>query len=244
MSGHSKWSKVKHQKEFTDKAKGRIFTKMATAIIIAVKKNGGITDPDSNFKLRLAIEKAKKFNMPKENIERAIDRAKGVGDENELEEVIYEAFGPAGVGLIIEAATNNKQRTVSEIKNILERNGGVLVESGGVKHFFRYTGKIRLVKNDQSFDSVMEKAINLGAIDIIETEDIEVYVNPEDLHRIKESLTNQGCEVSEAELLYSPVTYIDINDLQTRDKVTRLVSLLDENDDVQKVFANFHDEPK
>ena len=134
MSGHSKWSKVKHQKEAVDAVKGKLFTKTANAIIIAVKEGGGITDPESNFKLRLAVERAKSINMPKENIQRAIERAGKADSVSNLTEAIYEAFGPRGIGILIKVTTDNRMRTVAELKNILERSGGVLASSGAVSN--------------------------------------------------------------------------------------------------------------
>jgi len=240
MSGHSKWSKVKHQKASSDAARGKIFTKLANAITIAVRENGGIADPDTNFKLRLVIEKAKNVNMPKENINRAIERAKGVGEGSSLEEAIYEAFGPGGVGIIIEAATNNKQRTVSELKNILERSGGVLAASRAVSHFFKLVGLINISRADKSFDTIMEAAINYGAIDIEDAgETIEVYTAPSDLHKIKEALSNAGFTVSSFELFYKPITTVPITDQKMSQQILKLLSDLEDREDVQKVFANF-----
>lgn len=242
MSGHSKWSKVKHQKEATDKIRGKIFTKIANTIIIAVKQGGGITDPDSNLKLRIALDRAREVNMPKDNIERAIERAHGVGSEEAMDEVIYEAFAPSGVGLIIEATSGNKQRTVAEIKNILDRNGGVLVEKGGVSHFFRYVGRIEIDKKDFSFDELMERAINLGAIDINEKNGVEVITNPSDFHKIKESLSGQGFNIVSAELMYQPLTLITVTKSDSLNQLRRLIELLEDHDDVQKVFANYSEQ--
>src|SRR3989344_3595914 len=148
MSGHSKWSKVKHQKESTDAAKGKIFTKMASSIIIAVKEGGGIADPASNFRLRLAIEKARSVNMPKENIERAIEKGKGKSGEGSLERVVYEAYGPGKSGLIIEAATDNHQRAAAEVKNTLDRGGGVLASPGSVSYLFKHAGMLIINKDN------------------------------------------------------------------------------------------------
>ncbi len=242
MSGHSKWSKVKHQKEATDVVRGKIFTKIANTIIIAVKHGGGSTDPDSNFKLRMALDRARQVNMPKDNIERAIERAKGEGNDEALEEIVYEAYAASGVGLIIEATSDNKQRTVAEIKNILDRNGGVLVEKGGVAHLFRYVGKIVIDRKDLSFDDLMEKAINLGAIDINEKNGVEVITNPSDFHRIKKSLSDQEYNIISSELIYQPLTSIAVTSSDVLKQLNRLVASLSDHDDVQKVFANFYEE--
>src|SRR3990167_7132942 len=154
MSGHSKWSKVKHQKATTDAVKGAAFTKASRAITIAVREGGGVADPEKNFRLRLAVEKARIVNMPKDNIERAIARAAG-GDASVIESVVYEGDGPAGVGLLIEAATDNRQRTVSGVKQVLERAGGRLATPGAVGYQFKRAGVITISKIGRSFDQLM-----------------------------------------------------------------------------------------
>jgi len=240
MSGHSKWSKVKHQKESTDAARGKIFTKLTNAIIIAVKQSGGVTDAGANIKLRLAIEKAKEANMPKEKIERAIERGKGSDAADNLEETVYEGFGPGGVGMMILTASNNKQRTVAELKNILERGGGRLATSGSVAHFFSFVGRITVLRANKSFDQIMEQALNAGAIDLEEMGDsIDVYTQHGDLHKVKEALIAGGLSVSLSELVYRPVTTIPISDSTTAKALLNLLSALEELEDVQKVFANF-----
>lgn len=239
MSGHSKWSKVKHQKQATDAAKGKIFTKFANAITVAVRE-GGSPDPNFNFKLRLIIDKARSLNMPKENIERAIERARGGEEGQILQEVVYEAFGPLGVGIIIEAATNNKQRTVSDLKNILERGGGVLAASGSVSHLFKYMGLINLEKKTFSLDKIMAEAIEAGAEDLEDTGDtVEIYTTPSTLHKVKESLEAKSMVVSSFELYYRPQNTVPINDPQKADQILKLLSAIEEMEDVQKVFANF-----
>ena len=240
MSGHSKWSKVKHQKEATDAVKGKIFTKLANAITLAVKQSGGNTDSGSNFKLRLVIEKARMYNMPKDKIERSLERGKGKTSDVQIEEGVYEAFGPGGVGILIEAATDNKQRTVSELKNVLERGGGVLATTGAVSHFFQYVGLIHVPKNGNSFEKIMEVAIASGAIDIEDdSETVEIYTSSADVHKIKEMVEAQGLPVSSFELYYKPITLIPVSNRNSAEKVLRLLSSLEEIDDVQKVFANF-----
>lgn len=240
MSGHSKWSKVKHQKEATDAVKGKVFTKLATAIIIAVRDGGGGTDPEVNFKLRLAIEKARSFNVPKENIERAIVKGKGAASPEELVEAVYEAFGPGGVGIIIEAATDNKQRTVSELKNILERSGGVLGTTGSVSHFFKLVGLITILKGEKNYDEIMEGAIAAGASDLEEEEEnVEIYTEPGNLHKVKEALIQANFPVSSFELVFRPITTIPITDPNVARHILKLLATLEEREDVQKVFANF-----
>lgn len=240
MSGHSKWSKVKHQKEDSDKIKGKIFTKLANAIITAIRQGGGNADPNFNFKLRLIIDKARRYNMPKDNIERAVKRAKGASSDVNIEDVVYEAFGPGGVGLIIEATTDNKLRTVSVLKNILTRHGGILVESGGVSHLFRYVGLITLDKNSMNFDKIMDEAINLGAIDITEGECVSIITHSKDTHRIKMALEKIGLIIQSIELIYQPLSGSIINNDKINNSIKVLIDALEEDDDVQKVFVNYN----
>lgn len=240
MSGHSKWSKVKHQKESTDAARGKIFTKLTNAIIIAVKKSGGVSDPGTNIKLRLAIEKAKEANMPKEKIERAIERGKGSDVADNLEETVYEGFGPGGVGIMILTASNNKQRTVAELKNILERGGGRLVTSGSVAHLFDFVGLITVSKDKKSFDEIMEAALLTGAVDLEDAGNVvDIYTKHGDLHKVKEVLTSNGLSVTSADLFYRPKATIPIKDRGTAAKILSLLTSLEDIEDVQKVFANF-----
>lgn len=239
MSGHSKWSKVKHQKEATDAVKGKIFTKLANAIIIAVKHGGGVTDPDDNIKLRLAVEKAKHANMPKDKIDRAIERGSGKGSEETLEEAVYEGFGPAGVGIMIQTATNNRQRTVADLKNILERHSGRLATSGSVAHLFQNVGQVHVVKGNNTYDEVMEKAIEAGAIDLEDAGDtVEIYTQHSNLHQVKEALAKNGLVVSSFELIYRPNITIPISDRNIAKKILDLKRSIEDMDDVQSVYVN------
>ena len=238
MSGHSKWSKVKHQKKSVDLARGKIFTKFANAIIIAVKAGGG-SDRDTNFKLRLAIERARSVNMPNENIQRAIDHAKGAGKESEISEVLYEAFTAKSVGILIKCATDNKQRSVAEIKNILERHGGVLAESGAVSHFFNQLGVIEIDKNEQNSERILELSAESGAIDIEESESgVLVYTNPSELHKISELLIKGGLKVKSSELIFKPVATIPVKESDDNRKIDNLIDALEEREDVTAVFTN------
>jgi YebC/PmpR family DNA-binding regulatory protein len=239
MSGHSKWSKIKHQKGVTDVVKGKIFTKLANAIIVSVKQGGGITDPEMNYKLRLAIEKAKAMNVPKENIERAIEKGKGTGPGQEMHEVIYEAYGPKGVGIIIEATTNNKQRTVADIKNLLDKGGGVLAASGAVSYLFDLVGMLEVSKNGKTYDEIMEIALNSEAEDLSDNGNfVDIYTNHSDLHKVKEKISKL-LDVSSFELVYRPKNLVRISEKADADKILKLLSVLEENEDVQKVHANF-----
>lgn len=240
MSGHSKWSKIKHQKGATDAVKGKIFTKMANAIINAVGSGGGNPDPETNFKLRLAVEKARSMNMPKEKIERAIERAAGGTAETALEETIYEGFGPNGVGILIETLSNNKQRIVSELKNIFDKGGGSLATTGAVSHYFQHVGLVRIEKKNKTMDQVFEEAVLVGAQDIEEADDAyEIYTNASDLHRVKQELEQKGFIVSSSELYFRPVVTVPIDNVVKVKELFALLETLEELDEVQKVFSNF-----
>lgn len=237
MSGHSKWSKVKHQKAVTDASKGRLFTKAAQAITLAVAEGGGVSDPNFNFRLRLAMEKAKAVNMPKENIGRAVERAQGSGSAA-LEKVVYEGYGPAGIALIIEAATDNRQRTVSQIKNVLERCGGNLAAQGAVAYLFKYRGVITVPKNTLVFDDLLNLAIDVGAEDVQEKADLfEIYTPASELHRIFEQLSQKGLIPENSSLIYYPQNTLAL-DVPTSAKIEQLINNLEELDDVQNVYTN------
>lgn len=237
MSGHSKWSKVKHQKAGTDVAKGAAFTKASRAITVAIKEGANLADPDTNFRLRLAIDKARSINMPKETIERAISRAVGDGSAP-LESVLYEAFGPRSVALLIEAATDNRQRTVSEIKNTLDRHGGHLASPGSVSYQFGHVGYIRIPKSsDLSLDRITEVALESGADDVADDEDsYELYCKPEDLSVVKNMLQTKNIELAEATLLYKPTQPVS---LEQKDllQIMTLIEHLDALPDVQNVYS-------
>lgn len=238
MSGHSKWSKIKHQKESTDTAKGKVFTRLGNAITIAVREGQGNADPQSNFKLRLAIEKARSHNMPKVNIVRAIEKALGTGEQNNFEEIVYEALGPFGVGFIILAGTDNKQRTVAAIKNILQQHQAVLA-SGAIMPLFEYVGRIIIPKSAVDSDKLMEDALELGAVDLTESSSQSYVITPKDLiHKIKEGLEERQIDISGYELYYRPKVKITIPDVSRRESIGQLVSKLEELDDVQKVYTN------
>ena len=239
MSGHSKWSQIKRQKQKTDIKRGLIFTKIANAIMIAVRQGGGVTDPNQNFRLRLAVDGARSVNMPKENIERAIQRAlkKEAGD---IEEVFYEGFAPGGVAMIIKAATDNKNRTTSEIKNLIEKNGGTFANQGAVSWMFADQGLISVAKNNKSFDEIFETAADTGAEDIKESGNIvEVYTSPTNLFRIKNLLSEKGLIILDAQLYKDPTITSEIKDSETARKTIALIDKLEELEDVLNVYANF-----
>jgi len=235
MSGHSKWSKVKHQKKSTDAVKSQAFTKASRNITVAVKEGGGITDPNLNFKLRLAVEKAQSVNMPKENIERAIERAAD-DKESRIIELVIEAYGPGKVAMVIEAVTDNKQRTINEIKNLLDRNGGVMVNPGTFTYVFHRIGVIT-IKSSEDADTFMERALDLPIKDIEVTSDLyEVYVDAENLFKVKNILESRNFQIDNFLLAYKSVS--DVDPAADSDSLNKLIDLLEEYDDITGVFTN------
>ena len=236
MSGHSKWSKVKHQKAVTDVAKSAAFTKASRGITIAVKEGGGVTDPNQNFHLRLAIEKARGVNMPKENIARAI--AHGTGGGASLEHISYEGYGPGGVALVIEATTDNRQRTVSQIKNILERTGGTLAAPGAVDYLFKRRGVLTVPKSAMTIDALLEAAIDAGADDVVEATDLfEVYTLPSAFVAVRLALEEKQVVIDNAVLIMHPETIVQTDD-SARARIDTLIEELEALDDVQSVYTN------
>ncbi|HEV8536561.1 MAG TPA: YebC/PmpR family DNA-binding transcriptional regulator [Candidatus Limnocylindria bacterium] len=238
MSGHSKWSQIKRQKGAADVKRGVVFTKMTKEIMLAAKEGGG-GDPDGNFRLRLAIERARNVNMPRENIQRAIDRAIGSGEAAALESVVYEGYAPGGVSVMIEAATDNRNRTVSEIRAAFTRGGGKLGESGSVQWIFEQKGVIEIDTKGKDPDLIQLAAIDAGAEDVeVEPGLITVYTAPAAFERVKKELEAAGVKTASAELSMRPTTTVRVEGEQAR-KVIGLVDALEELDDVQKVYANF-----
>ncbi len=227
MSGHSKWSTIKRQKGVTDAKRGNLFTKLSNAITIAVREGGG-GDPSSNFRLRLAMDKAREANMPKENIQRAIDKGTGKGGAVELSTAIYEGFAPGNVAVIVETITDNTNRTGGEIRTIFDKNGGRIAS---VNYMFTRVGEIEVTG-----DEVFEKALEAGAEDV---EENIVYTRPEDLHKVKEKLEASGLTVTQAGLIFKPnkETMITLDD-ENGEKVMSFVEKIEEMDDVQNVFVN------
>lgn len=239
MSGHSKWSKVKHQKATTDVKKGAAFTKAASAIIVAVREGGGNSDPDKNFKLRLAIENARAVNMPKDTIERAIER--GAGNEGlAIQSVTYEAYGPGGIAILIDAATDNKQRTVAEVKNILDRFGGSLATPGAVSYLFERRGVIIVPRTPQlTYDKVLEMAINAGADDVADLADLfEIYTQVSSLHAAAAVLNGQGIGIQESAIVARPKTTIAL----APEKHGQLLKLTEELGSLNDVLEVWTDE--
>jgi YebC/PmpR family DNA-binding regulatory protein len=239
MSGHSKWSTIKRQKGAADLKRGQAFTKLSNAITLAVRQGGGIGDPDSNFKLRLAIEAARSANMPKDNIERAIDRAAGK-QADAVEEVTYEGFGPGGFSVIVEAITDNKQRTTPLVKTAFDKNGGSMGTPGAVSYQFEQKGSIIVKAGSRNPDELFLIAADCGADDIEEAGDeIIVYTQPEALAKVRACLLERGMEVVTAELVRKPIVISVLRDRDAATKALTFIERIEDIDDVQKVYANF-----
>ncbi len=237
MSGHSKWSTIKRQKGAADIKRGIVFTKMTREIMLAAREGG--PDPEANFRLRLAVERARGVNMPHANVQRAIDRATGGGDGAALESIVYEGHAPGGVSVMVEAATDNRNRTASEVRAAFTRNGGKLGESGSVQWIFEQKGVIEIDASKRSPDDVSLAAIDAGAEDVeIDGALVIVYTTPSTFERVKTALEKAGITAASAEISMRPTTTVRVEGEAAR-KVLRLVEELEDLDDVQKVHANF-----
>ncbi len=239
MSGHSKWSTIKRQKGTADAKRGVAFTKISNQITMAVREGGG-GDVDSNFKLRLAVEKAREVNMPKDNISRAIEKGLGKGSGANLESAVYEGFGPHGAAIVVETITDNRTRTGADLRNAFDKNGGTLGSTGTVSYMFRRVGEIAIGKSNVSYDEVLEKALEAGADDIEEAEEaFLVYTSPENLHKIKDALTKAGLTITSAELIFRPnkETLVSLDEAK-HVEIEAFLEKIEDMDDVQSVFIN------
>jgi YebC/PmpR family DNA-binding regulatory protein len=223
MSGHSKWATIKRAKGANDVRRGAAFTKLANAITIAVREGGGVTDPDFNFKLRLAMEKAKEANMPKENIARSIDRGAGKGDGAQLTTALYEGFAPGGVAVMVETISDNNARTAAELRNIFNKLGGNLGSPGSVAYLFARVGEIEGV--------TFEQAVEVGALDF---DDGTLYTKPEDLHKVSAALEKPGS------LVFRPnkQTMVTVSDPEQLQQLETLLEAIDDLDDIQNIYTN------
>jgi YebC/PmpR family DNA-binding regulatory protein len=235
MSGHSKWSTIKRQKGVTDAKRSAMFTKVAREIAVAARIGGG--DPDANYRLRLAIDKARALNMPADNIKRSIDKATGGGETEQYEEIVYEGYGPGGVAVLVEAATDNRNRTAAEVRSIFTKAGGQLAGSGAVAWQFEPRGLITVAAGDP--DEVALAAIDAGAEDVDTTADpLEIYTAPLDLEQVRKALEAGGVSVESAESAMIAKQTVELDSSRAR-QALRLVELLEDLDDVQRVTANF-----
>ncbi len=241
MSGHSKWSTIKRQKGVADIKRGLTFTKVANAITIAAKL-GGSGDPESNPRLRMVIEEAKAVNMPKENVQRAIDRGLGKLPGQVIEEVTYEGFGPGKAAFYLEAATDNKLRTLQEMKNFFERSGGSLGSQGSVSYMFDRTGEIRVKSKGASLEEELLDLIDLGVEDVQDDKELQeylIYVQGSQLNTMGNKITQRGYVVESQELIYKPNILVEIKDPEIAKRVLEFTQKLEEHDDIQKVYTNF-----
>ncbi len=241
MSGHSKWHSIKHKKGAADQKRGQIFTKISNAISIAAKLGGG--NPAMNPRLELAIAKAKEVNMPKDRIDQAIKRGTGEIEGTKIESATYEAYGPFGIALIIEAITSNKNRLLSDLRRFLSENGGKLASVGSVNYLFEQKGliNINVTELDQTKKEELElAAIDNGALDVNETNNtIEVYTNPRELNQVKTKLEAAGFKIESMELIMDPKTTVPITDKIKAQQVIDFIGKLEELEDVDKVHSNF-----
>ena len=238
MSGHSKWANIKHKKEKTDRQRASVFTKIGKEITIAVKAGGG--DPTSNSKLRDLIAKAKANNVPNDNIERCIKKAMGADSAN-YEKVTYEGYGPCGIAVIVEATTDNRNRTAGEVRHFFDKFGGNLGQVGCVGYLFSDKGVIIILREDvKDEDALMETALEAGAADFVSDEEMfEIYTEVDDLYAVKEALEAAGYTIESAEEDKIPSTYVALTDEDDIKHMNLLLEHLDDNEDVQNVFHNW-----
>ncbi len=237
MSGHSKWSQIKRQKGANDAKRGAVFTKIGREIAIAARVGGG--DPDANYRLRLAVEKARSVNMPADNIKRAIERAVGDSAADQYEEIVYEGYGPGGVAILVETATDNKNRTAADVRSLFAKHGGQLAGAGAVAWQFEPRGVIVLARDGQDPDELALTAIDAGAEEMdIEADPIELVTDPGKLEQLRTTLEGTGANIESAEVNMHPKTPIEVDEHVARQNL-RLIEALEDLDDVQRVTANF-----
>ncbi|MGQ0541623.1 MAG: YebC/PmpR family DNA-binding transcriptional regulator [Blastocatellia bacterium] len=238
MSGHSKWHTIKHKKGALDAKRGKIFTKMIKEITVAAR-TGGSGDVDSNARLRKAVNDAKAVNMPNDTIDRAIKRGMGELEGVNYDEITYEGYGPNGVAVLVETMTDNRNRTVAELRHIFSKNGGNLGEAGSVAWMFDKKGYIVVDKSAKSEDELFEIAIEAGADDMQDEGDVfEIFTTPDNFEAVSEAIKKAGIEPQAAEVSMIPQNYIALNGADAK-QMLKLYDAIDDNDDVQKVYANF-----
>ncbi len=237
MSGHSKWATIKHKKGKEDAKRGKLFSKLSRAITVAAREGGA--DPAMNMALANAVEKAKGYSMPKDNIERAIQRGAGGADGTSYENIVYEGYGPAGVAIIVEVLTDNKNRSAAEVRNIFSKRGGQLAQPGAVAWVFERRGSILVDAAKHGEDDVMSAAIEAGADDVVpDGGQYQILTQPADFAAVRDALTAAGIEFEQAELTMIPKNTVKLEESDAR-KTMKIVDALEDSDDVQEVFANF-----
>ena len=237
MSGHSKWATIKHKKGKTDARRGKLFSKLSRGITVAAREGG--TDPNMNMALANAIEKAKAESMPKDNIERAIQRGGGGGEGEQYESIVYEGYGPSGVAIIVEVLTDNKNRSAAEVRNIFSKHGGQLAQPGAVAWGFERRGSIVVDGTKYDEDTVMTAAIEAGADDVVQDGDqFEVLTQPADFAAVRDALQAAGIDLEQADLTMVPKNTVELDEGDAR-KTMKIMDALEDSDDVQEVYANF-----
>ena len=237
MAGHSKWANIKHRKEAQDNKKGKIFTKIARELTVAAKIGGG--DPASNSRLRLALDKARASNMPKDNVERAIKKGTGEGNDQVFEDITYEGYAPGGVGILVKTLTDNRNRTIMEVRTVITKRGGSMAEAGSVAWQFENKGIIEVPVTACSEDDIMNHALEAGAEDVVTDGDIySITTELSEFENVKKHLEDNNIQIDFAELYMKPKTTIDVEG-EAAKKLIALVEALEDLDDVQEVYGNY-----
>ena len=237
MAGHSKWANIKHRKEAQDNKKGKIFTKIARELTVAAKIGGG--DPASNSRLRLALDKARAANMPKDNVERAIKKGTGEGNDQVFEDITYEGYAPGGVGILVKTLTDNRNRTIMEVRTVITKRGGSMAEAGSVAWQFENKGIIEVPVSVCSEDDIMNYALEAGAEDVVTDGDVySITTEPSEFENVKKHLEDNNIQIDFAELSMKPKTTIDVEG-EAAKKLIALVEALEDLDDVQEVYGNY-----
>ena len=241
MSGHSKWSTIKHKKGKEDAKRGKVFTKLARYIMVAAKEGGG--DPDYNPSLKAAIDKAKAENMPNDNIERAVKKGTGEAGADIFEEISYEGYGPSGTAVIVNCLTDNRNRTASDVRHAFDKYGGNLGQSGSVSFMFDRKGFLAIERTEEiDEDDLIMLAIEAGAEDFISGDDgFEIITEPEDFNNVKDELLKEGYNFAAAEITYIPQTMVSLTDELDINNMEKMIDMLEDNDDVQEVYHNWEE---
>ncbi|MBI3589784.1 MAG: YebC/PmpR family DNA-binding transcriptional regulator [Candidatus Melainabacteria bacterium] len=241
MSGHSKWAQIKRKKAVTDAKRGAVFSKIAKEIMVAARLGG--PDPQANFRLRFAIEKAKTSLVPQNNIQRAIEKGAGIGQEDyKIEEIIYEGYGPGGAAVLIQCTTDNKNRTVSDLRSYFTKYHGKLAEAGAVSWMFIKRGEIKIPNSSfKNQDEIYELAIEAGASDIDFSDDdyAVIITKPEELEKVQKNILAKNIKPNETQISYSPKEHIEITDIEAAKNIVKLLEAIEDHDDVQNVYSNF-----
>ena len=237
MAGHSKWANIKHRKEAQDNKKGKIFTKIARELTVAAKIGGG--DPASNSRLRLALDKARASNMPKDNVERAVKKGTGEGNDQIFEDITYEGYAPGGVGILVKTLTDNRNRTIMEVRTVITKRGGSMAEAGSVAWQFENKGIIEVQVTACSEEDIMNYVLEAGAEDVVTDGDIySITTEPAEFENVKKHLEENNIQIDFAELSMKPKTTIDVEG-EAAKKLIALVEALEDLDDVQEVYGNY-----